>query len=67
MRKEISDIEIIESVLRGNDNDFALLVERYKDKAYNLLIYMLKNRLDAQEVLQDSFLKAYKSLTKKYG
>lgn len=62
MRKELSDIEIIESVLRGNDNDFSLLVDRYKDKAFNLLSYMLKNQLDAQEVLQDSFLKAYKSL-----
>lgn len=60
--KRISDNEIIESVLRGNTADFALLVDRYKDKANSLLKRILKNDMDAEEALQDSFLKAYKSL-----
>ncbi|MGE5680737.1 MAG: RNA polymerase sigma factor [Bacillota bacterium] len=60
--KNLSDIEIIESVKRGNQADFSLLINRYKDKAYSLLRRMLKNDFDSQEVLQDCFLKAYKSL-----
>lgn len=60
--KNLSDIEIIESVRRGNQADFSLLIDRYKDKGYSLLRRMLKNDFDAQEVLQDSFLKAYQSL-----
>ncbi|MBM4171628.1 MAG: sigma-70 family RNA polymerase sigma factor [Ignavibacteria bacterium] len=60
--KHLSDIEIIESINRGNAADFALIVDRYKDKAFSLLRRMLKNEMDAEEVLQDSFLKAYKSL-----
>ncbi len=60
--KNLSDIEIIESVKRGNTADFALLIDRYKNKAFSLLIRMLKNKLDAEEVLQDCFLKAFQSL-----
>ncbi|RJP64866.1 MAG: sigma-70 family RNA polymerase sigma factor [Ignavibacteriales bacterium] len=58
----LSDIEIIDSVKRGNVADYALLINRYKDKAFSLLKRMLKNELDAEEVLQDCFLKAYNSL-----
>ncbi|AFN74992.1 putative RNA polymerase sigma-70 factor ECF subfamily [Melioribacter roseus P3M-2] len=61
--KNLSDIEIIESVKRGNDADFTLIVDRYKDKAFNLLKRMLKNDMDAEEALQDSFLKAFRYLT----
>ena len=60
--KNLSDIEIIESVKRGNQADFALLVERYKNKAFSMLKRLLKNQMDAEEALQDSFLKAFNSL-----
>ncbi|MBU1099778.1 MAG: sigma-70 family RNA polymerase sigma factor [Bacteroidetes bacterium] len=60
--KKLTDIEIIESIKRGNDSDFALLIDRYKDKAFSLLRRMLKNEMDAEETLQDCFLKAYNSL-----
>ena len=62
MRK-LSEQEIIDSVKRGNQSDFALLVDLYKDKAFSLLKRMLKNEMDAEEALQDSFLKAYNSLS----
>lgn len=60
--KNITDIEVIESVLKGNQNDFALLIDRYKNKAFSMLKRMLRNDSDAEEVLQDCFLKAYKAL-----
>ncbi len=60
--KHLTDIEIIESINRGNAGDFSLLVKRYKDRAYSLLKRLLKNEMDAEEALQDSFLKAYNSL-----
>lgn len=60
--RHLSDIEIIDSVKRGNTADFSLLINRYKDKAFSLLKRLLRNELDAEEVLQDSFLKAYNSL-----
>jgi RNA polymerase sigma-70 factor (ECF subfamily) len=58
----LSDNEIIDSVLKGNKNDYALIIDRYKDKAFSLLCGIIKNSLDAEEALQDSFLKAFNSL-----
>ncbi len=60
--KNLSDIEIIESVKRGNTADYTMIVDRYKDRAFNLLKRMLKNDMDAEEALQDSFLKAFRYL-----
>ena len=61
--KDISDLEIIESVRNGNHSDYSLLIDRYKNRAFSMLKKMLKNQMDAEEVLQDSFLKAYSGLT----
>ena len=60
--KDISDSEIIESVRKGNHSDFSLLIDKYKSKAFSMLKRMLKNDMDAEEVLQDSFLKAFNGL-----
>jgi RNA polymerase sigma-70 factor (ECF subfamily) len=60
--KNLTDIEIIESVKKGNHSDYALLIDKYKNKAFSLLVRMLKNEMESEEVLQDCFLKAFKSL-----
>jgi RNA polymerase sigma factor (sigma-70 family) len=60
--RNLSDQEIIDSVKRGNDSDYSIIVDKYKNKAFSMLKRMLKNEFDAEEVLQDCFLKAYKSL-----
>jgi len=60
--KDISDLEIIESVRNGNHSDYSLLIDRYKNRAFSMLKKMLRNEMDAEEVLQDSFLKAYSGL-----
>jgi RNA polymerase sigma factor (sigma-70 family) len=61
--RNLSDQEIIDSVRKGNDSDYSIIVNRYKNKAFSMLKRMLKNEFDAEEVLQDCFLKAYKSLS----
>ena len=60
--KNFSDQEIIDSVLKGNESDYSIIVDRYKNKAFSMLKRMLKNEFDAEEILQDCFLKAYHSL-----
>jgi RNA polymerase sigma-70 factor (ECF subfamily) len=60
--RNLSDQEIIDSVRKGNQADYSIIVDRYKDKAFSLLRRMLKNEFDAEEVLQDCYLKAYHSL-----
>jgi len=60
--RHLSDLEIIDSINRGNTADYSLLVNKYKDRAFSLLKRLLKNEMDAEEALQDSFLKTYNSL-----
>jgi RNA polymerase sigma-70 factor, ECF subfamily len=60
--KNISDQELIDSIKNGNHSDYSVLVDRYKNKAFSMLKRMLRNEFDAEEILQDSFLKAFRSL-----
>jgi RNA polymerase sigma-70 factor (ECF subfamily) len=60
--RNLSDQEIIDSIRKGNSSDYSIIVNRYKNKAFSMLKRMLKNEFDAEEVLQDCFLKAYNSL-----
>jgi RNA polymerase sigma factor (sigma-70 family) len=57
------DIFYIEQILEGRINAFAFIVERHKDNAYNLAFRICGNHEEAEEIAQDSFLKAYKSLS----
>jgi RNA polymerase sigma factor (sigma-70 family) len=57
-----SDTAIIELVLEGKKDSFRYLVDRHKDKAFNLAFRICGNREEAEEIAQDSFLKAYRSL-----
>jgi RNA polymerase sigma factor (sigma-70 family) len=61
-----SDIYYIEQVLEGKINAFSFLVDRHKDKAFNLAFRICGNREEAEEVAQDAFIKAFRSL-KNFG
>jgi RNA polymerase sigma-70 factor (ECF subfamily) len=57
------DIHYIEQILAGNSNSFRFIVDRYKDKAYNLAFRICGNHEEAEELAQDSFVKVYRSLS----
>jgi RNA polymerase sigma factor (sigma-70 family) len=63
----IDDQYCIRRILEGDTNVFALLVNRYKDIVFSLSLKMLKDREEAEETSQDTFLKIYKSLSKFNG
>ncbi|MEO6230883.1 MAG: RNA polymerase sigma factor [Ferruginibacter sp.] len=63
----IDDQHYINLVIAGEPNAFAALVNRYKDMVFTLALKMVRNREIAEEVAQDSFIKAYKSLGKFKG
>ncbi|WP_452598856.1 RNA polymerase sigma factor [Pontimicrobium sp. MEBiC01747] len=62
-----NDQYYITKVLEGDTSAFSILVERYKDLIYTLALRMIKNREEAEEVSQDTFIKVYKSLSKFKG
>jgi RNA polymerase sigma factor (sigma-70 family) len=59
-RDDISNC--IDQVLGGNINAFTNIVNRHKDKAYNLAFRICCSHEEAEEIAQDSFLKAYRAL-----
>ena len=62
MSTGLGDNEIISRVLRGEQNAYAELVSRYQGYVFTLVLRMVKTREDAEEVAQDVFVKAYRSL-----
>ncbi|GAC1423893.1 MAG: hypothetical protein PVS3B3_13590 [Ktedonobacteraceae bacterium] len=58
----MSDAGLVELVLRGDQNVFAVLVERYKDAVQNLSYRMLGNTTEAEDVTQEAFVRAYTQL-----
>lgn len=63
----IDDQHYINLIINGDTNAFAILVDRYKDLVYTLTLRMMKNREEAEEVSQDTFIKAYKSINRFKG
>jgi RNA polymerase sigma-70 factor (ECF subfamily) len=62
-----NDQVYIDSILNGDANAFAVLVDRYKDLVYTLALRMMKHTEEAEEAAQDTFIKVYKSLDKFKG
>ena len=61
---EAKDDQIyVERVLKGDTNAFSFLINKYKDMVYTLALRIVKNNEDAEEVAQDSFLKAYQKIS----
>ena len=62
MSTGLGDNEIISRVLHGEQNAYAELVNRYQRYVFTLILRMVKSREDAEEIAQDVFVKAYRSL-----
>lgn len=56
------DNEIIRKIQSGDTEAFRELVERYKNRGFSLSLKILKNQYEAEDSLQDAFLKLYRSL-----
>lgn len=59
-----SDAAIVARVLAGDSRAYALLVARYRAQFGRYAVRMLGSREDAEEALQDAFIRAYRSLAK---
>ncbi len=58
----LSDDDLIRQALAGRQSAHALLVKRYETYVFTLAMRFMKNREDAHEVAQDSFLRAFRYL-----
>jgi RNA polymerase sigma-70 factor (ECF subfamily) len=57
-----SDAALVARTLAGDLDAYAALMSRYRDAFGRYAVHMLGNREDAQEAMQDSFVRAYRAL-----
>lgn len=61
---QMTDSAIIRRVLDGHTDAFALLVDRYHERSIRYARGMLSDPRDAEEAVQDAFVRAYRSLAR---
>lgn len=55
--------EIIERIKKGDTESFRIIVDEFKDKAFSLTMRILKNKEEAEDSVQESFMKLFKAIT----
>ncbi|MBT7862233.1 MAG: RNA polymerase sigma factor [Gemmatimonadetes bacterium] len=61
------DAQRVEAVLAGDDDAFRDLVQQYHGLAYHVAFKVLRNTGDAEEVVQDAFVKVFGALSEFRG
>jgi RNA polymerase sigma factor (sigma-70 family) len=62
-----SDDDLFDRAAEGDERAFANLVRRYQERLFNTVYRLLGNEADAQDVVQETFIKAYQSLNECRG
>ncbi len=62
MTTEQSDLALVERVQRGERAAFDVLVLRYQQKVLKLIMRYVRDVMEAEDVAQEAFLKAYRAL-----
>jgi RNA polymerase sigma factor (sigma-70 family) len=57
------DETLVARTQRGEQHAFDILVQRYKERLYATVYHMTGNHEDANDLVQDALIKAYKSIT----
>ena len=60
--QSVSDLELVDLLLKKNDSALRELVHRYEKKLHNFIFKKLRNREVAQEIVQDVFVELFEAL-----
>src|SRR5687768_17320814 len=61
------DAVLVQRFIDGDESAFVEIVERHHEKIFSTVISLLKNRADAEEIVQDTFVRAYRGLVRFRG
>ncbi len=60
--KAKKDLTLIDAAMKGSQNAYAELMDRYRDTIFFMLLKMVKNRNDAEDLTIEAFGKAFKNI-----
>jgi RNA polymerase sigma-70 factor, ECF subfamily len=67
-RKEAEhDRKLVQRFNAGDENAFAEIITRYQSKMYSIALSHLRNHSDAEEIAQDTFIRAHRGLARFRG
>ena len=58
----MDDAQLVSAYIKGNEEAFSELVKRYSNKAYTTIYLIVKDQDLAEDILQDTFIKAIHTL-----
>ncbi len=59
-----SDAELVRAVLKGDQTSYRVIVERYQGRVHAVIYGMVRNREDARDLTQETFVRAYQNLSR---
>jgi RNA polymerase sigma-70 factor (ECF subfamily) len=59
---DLDDERLLELLLAALDQNFALLVTKFQERLLRFACRLMRNQHDAEDIVQESFLSAYKAL-----
>jgi RNA polymerase sigma-70 factor (ECF subfamily) len=59
---ELSDRQLVEAYVKGQEECFQELLKRYKSRVYGKITMYVKDRAMAEDIFQDTFMKAIQAL-----
>ena len=62
MTATLTDLTLVERVQRGERAAFDVLVLRYQQKVLQLVMRYVRDRMEAEDIAQEAFIKAYRAL-----
>lgn len=63
MTEILTDKELTRAVLGGDAGAYAFILRRYQDRVYSFLLRLCGNPADAEDALQETFIKAFEKLS----
>ncbi len=64
MMKEEEEREVIKRAISGDQEAYSIILKRYRDAVFALVYRMVRNREEADDITQETFIRAFKALSR---
>lgn len=61
------DVDLVSRFNAGDESAFVQIMTRYRERMFSIAFSMLRNHADAEEITQDTFIRAHRGLAKFRG